>query len=1006
MLQIKVFALVFFFLSCLVGNAQQHDPIQNSFEKAFKLYKQKNYEATYALLKKNHQKLPLHSSLAEEAAFYLALSAVKLDKEETDALLKSFEQNHPTSLSKDALFLEAGVQNFNRGQYEKSIKWFQKASFKQLAPEERESHHFKMGYALLSEGDHARAKGHFFPLTTSKTHGDEANYYYGYLALLDKDFKTALRHFEKISNTTRFQKEILHHQSTLYFQRQEYQKALEKGLHLLEITSEEDVSEISKIVGESYFYLKKYPEAIEHLTKYKGRHNKLSTNDRYFLGHAYYKQKDFKNAVKIFNKITDGTDVVAQNAYYHLADCYLKRNQKSAALNAFKNASEMNHDAAIKEISMFNYAKLSYEIGNPYQNVPSVLEHFIVNYPQSEHAALAKKLMVKSYLRSQDHAGALGYYQKQGIPKDKTYYKIALFRALELFQIHKYADAIPFFKTATLQLMDQKTQAKALYWKGETHYRLQQYQKALSDFQHFEKHRESTHIPEHKSIAYSQAYAHFKNKKFDRAIVHFERYLKTNPTDKSKKKDSYLRLADANFVSKNYAQALIGYDKAIQHESVESDHASFQKALCLGFTKRSQAKITLLTNFSKKYPQSQYRDDALFALGSTYANAQKNEEAIKTFDALLKTHPKSIFAAEAVLKKGLVHYNNHQPEKAIAAYRAAVANYPNTQEAKQAVQNARQVYIDLDRVDAYAQWVESIGHVEFSNTDLDNTMFEAAELKFLENKVSQALTSLDKYLLRFPKGIHHLKARFYRARAHLKTGDQKKARKDLEFILGQNANRFLTKSLILLAEIHLENSLWEEAIPLLKRLEQEGNSPKEMLFAQSNLMKALFQKKAYSETLDYAKMVLKNPKTNPQIKADAYLFSARAAFETGQEQKSEEAYRTLSKIATGTQKAESLYYEAYFKHRAGEYEASNRCIEILASEHANQKIWGLKGLVLMARNNEKIGDLFQARFILKSLIENYKDAPDRVDMVREAQELLRTFEKESKKNNLLENPAN
>ena len=40
---------------------------------------------------------------------------------------------------------------------------------------------------------------------------------------------------------------------------------------------------------------------------------------------------------------------VSQNAYYHLAECYLKTDQKTEALNAFRNASQMDYENDIKK---------------------------------------------------------------------------------------------------------------------------------------------------------------------------------------------------------------------------------------------------------------------------------------------------------------------------------------------------------------------------------------------------------------------------------------------------------------------------------------------------------------------------------------------------------------------------------------------------------------------------------------------------------------------------------
>ena len=65
----------------------------------------------------------------------------------------------------------------------------------------------------------------------------------------------------------------------------------------------DEVSELSKIIGESYFNLEKYADAIPYLTEYKGKRGKWNNTDFYQLGYAYYKQKDYEKAISEFNKI-------------------------------------------------------------------------------------------------------------------------------------------------------------------------------------------------------------------------------------------------------------------------------------------------------------------------------------------------------------------------------------------------------------------------------------------------------------------------------------------------------------------------------------------------------------------------------------------------------------------------------------------------------------------------------------------------------------------------------
>ena len=68
--------------------------------------------------------------------------------------------------------------------------------------------------------------------------------------------------------------------------------------------------ELNKIIGESYFNLEKYAEAIPYLKEFKGRRGKWNNTDYYQLGYAYYKQGNYEEAISEFNKIVDGNNGV------------------------------------------------------------------------------------------------------------------------------------------------------------------------------------------------------------------------------------------------------------------------------------------------------------------------------------------------------------------------------------------------------------------------------------------------------------------------------------------------------------------------------------------------------------------------------------------------------------------------------------------------------------------------------------------------------------------------
>ncbi|MBQ0740218.1 hypothetical protein J9332_38655, partial [Aquimarina celericrescens] len=112
-------------------------------------------------------------------------------------------------------------------------------------------------------------------------------------------------------------------------------------------------------------------------------------------------------------------------------------------------------------------------------------------------------------------------------------------------------------------------------------------------------------------------------------------------------------------------------------------------------------------------------------------------------------------------------------------------------------------------------------------------------------------------------------------------------------------------------------------IPVLERLESDADYPQNIIFAQSNLMKSHYQLVNYQKTIEYADKVLANPKIQKEVKSDAKIFTARAAFKTLDMQRAKTAYAEVQKIATGELAAEALYYDAYFKNQDRDYKTSN-----------------------------------------------------------------------------------
>jgi len=993
-----LFFLVFFVHSLSISAQKSaiytHD--SKDFDKALLLYNDNQYASAQLIFEKV-KSATANEELKSDCSYYVANCAIRTNQSGADVLMERFVVDYPTSRKQNQAYIGVAQYYFAQGNYPQALEWFEKVDENNLSNNDRDQYNFQKGYSFFSSKNKKEATVYFNKVANSAEYGSQAKYYLGFMAYEGDDYKQATKYFDEVSGEEKYKEKLSYYQADMNFKLGNFQKAIDLGTKAMAKSNALEQSELNKIIGESYFNLKQYDKSIPYLTLYKGKKGKWNNTDFYQLGYAYYKQKDYENAISQFNKIIAGKDFVAQNAYYHLGESYLNLDKKQQALNAFKNASEMEFDAAIQEDASLNYAKLSYEIGNPYQSTPAVLTGFIKKYPNNANKSEIERLLIDSYISSRNYKEALVLLEKNKSPENKlAYQKVTFYRGLELFTDGKYQEAATQFENSLGQQKDAKFTARATFWKGETEYVLDDFKNAVLSYKQFQGLATAKETPEYKNSNYNIAYAYFKLKEYDQAGNYFQNQIDNVKDDKVRLHDSYLRLADCRFVTSKYTSALEAYNKVIELKSVDADYAYFQKAICYGFISKNAKKIEELNAFLQLYPKSDYRDDAFFELGNTYVAENKQNLAIKTYDRLNAEFKNGSFTSKAILRQGLVYYNADKDEQALMKFKKVAADFPKTPEALEAVSTARLIYVDNGKVDEYATWVRTLDFVAVTDAELDNDTYEAAEKQYLQNNTKQAISGFSVYVSKFPRGIHSLKANFYLAQSYFSDAQESKSVSNYEYVIEQPRSEFTEQSLARLAQIFLKNDDKTKAIPVLSRLENEADFPQNKTFAQSNLMKSYYDNKDYLNSVVYAEKVLANPKTDENVKSDAQIIIARAAIQTGDEVKARSAYAKLQTIAKGELAAEALYYEAYFKNKDGKFEASNTVVQKLAKNYSSYKFYGAKGLILMAKNFYGLKDSFQATYILDSVIKNFTDFPD---VVSEAQKELDTIKSEEAKTN-------
>lgn len=986
--------LTFSIVSAQKSTVYTHD--LKDFNTAILLYSNQQFAAAKVIFEQVAQKTN-QEEIQADCAYYVANCAIRLQQSNAEQLVEHFVATYPTSTKRNQAYADVAAFYFEKNNFPKALFWFDKVEENQLNQKELDRFHFQKGYCYYTAKKKKEATKFLNLVSNSKEYGAQAKYYLGFMAYEGDDYKAATKYFDEVSGEEKYKEKLSYFQADMNFKLGNFQKAIDLGLKAMPQSNEMEVSELNKIIGESYFNLKNYEKAIPYLSEYKGKKGKWNNTDFYQLGYAHYQQKQYENAIAQFNKIIGGKDFVAQNAYYHLGESYLDLGQKTQALNAFKNASEMDFNANLQEDATLNYAKLSYEMGNSYQSVPSILMAFLEKYPRNANANEVEKLLVDSYISSKNFKEALVLLERNKTAANKiVYQKVLFYCGIESVTAGDYVSAVKLFNRAVNEAKDAVITARATFWKAESDFVLEEFKSALAGFKQFVSLPSATATPEYKNSNYNLGYASFKLKEYEQAAVYFQKQIDDNKDDKKRLADAYLRLADCRFVGSKYWPAIDNYVKAIELKSVDADYGYFQKALCYGFLGKNDKKIAELTAFLDRFATSVYRDDALLELGNTYVADKKEELAIKTYNQLITEFPEGTFTSKALLRQGLVYYNDDKNDLALAKFKKIAADFPKTPEALEAVASARLIYVDSGKVNDYAAWVRTLSFVSVTDVELDNDSYEAAEKQWQQGNSKQAVAGWNAYLASFPNGIHALKTNFQLAQAYYNDGATGKSMPHYDFVVQQSRSQFTEPSLVRLAQIHLKDKRTEQAIPALLRLENESDIAQNKFFALSNLMKLYYDTKEYPKAVVYAEKVLAEAKIEEMVKSDAQIIIARSAIQAGNETKAKEAYAKLLPVAKGELAAEALYYDAFFKNKDGKFEDSNEVVQKLAKNYSSYRYLGAKSLVVMARNFYGLKDSFQATYILESVIKNFTEYKD---VVATAQTELNTIKAEEAKTN-------
>ena len=932
------------------------------------------------------------------ASYYAALCAMNLYNNDARKRVDDFSENYPLNPLVNRLYLEYALNRFSLKRYKQAAEAFEEVDPYRLPKSKKAEFEFKKAYSLLSLERSAEAKPLFFGLIGKESPYEvSARYYYAHILYTEKNYTEALTYFEPLQEDESFGPLVPYYLAHIYYDLNDYDKLITVGEDLVENATPSRAPEIAKLLGDALFNRGDYNDALRYLELYREKGGRMSQRDHFELGYCYYMAKRYEEAISSFNKIVGGNGKpdLQQNAWYHLGDSYLKTGEKRKAMTAFKAASEIEASPTIREDAFFNYAKLAYEFSDPYQDAISTLNQYLKTFPETPKKAEVNKYLANLYITTKDYEMALEAIRSTGL-KDpamqEAYQKIAFFRGSELYNTGQLNAALKKYDQSLRYDMNKSITALTHYWKGEAYYQLREYDKALSSYEGFRGVNGSFNLSEYNLSFYQTAYCYYKKYDFQKAAADFRRFLRDAKSN-DLKADAYLRLGDSYLLTGGYIAATDFYQKAIDVQTADGDYAMYKKAQCLGLASRNEKKITELEGLIKRYPESEYVEQAQYEIGTTHLQLENYGKAISALEDFKTNHPESPLKPKADVQIGLAYSNTDRNAEALQRYQKVVDEHPGSNESMEAIGLARLIYARENRIDDYLDWVDGLDFVNFSKSSLDSTAFSAAFDQYSSGDCKGAIDALESYLYRFEKGIFALRAQYYLADCARRSGRDEVAQSAYEKILEFKLNDYTAEAHSYLARLALKQERYVDARQLFEAyLSIAGNKSQE-IESRIGLMQAQYALGDYEKAAENASILLGVEGLTPEQVLLAGRISALSLYATEQWERALRKFEELDKTAEGEEKAEAYYYQAAIKHVQGDYESSNELIFKLIEELPGYKEWKMKALILSARNYWKQDDIFQANYTLDFVIQSAYNQ-DTMDEARALKKRIAEYEQE------------
>lgn len=987
MKRIVLFLFVLFQTVVLAQTSEKYNSDYENFYRAEELFEKEQYAAARREFRVFMDKFPNTTDpMYIKASYYEAISALELFNNDAITLLKNFNRNYPESIYKNQIYFKLGRYFYYKKKYDEVLVWFGKLDANDVEMADKDEYYFKKGYSNFKLKNFDVARTSFYEVKDGDSqYAYPALYYYSHIAYQNKQYPVALEGFLTLENDPKFGKVVGYYIAQIYYLQGEYEKVTNYAQKLKESGSIVNEKDLNHLIGDAYYRIGKYDEAIPFLEKHN-RSSETSREEEYRLGYAYFKTGACKKATQTLNRVTKIKDSLGQIAYYQMGDCFSQLNEKAPARSAFQSASEIDADDKIKEDALYNFAVLSYELDlNPYNEAVKAFELFLSEYPNSDRKEDVFQYLVNVYMSTNNHEKALASMDKvanKNIRMKKAYQIVAFNQGVDRFQKNDFNKAIQSFDLARKYPVDPAITGKAVFWKADAYFQLKNYDYAATEFKKFLG-MPSTELDELKAIAeYNIGYARLEEEKLSLSAEAFRNFVNNPQAKKQRKADANMRIADIYFATKKNELAINFYQKVLEQDEFFVDQALFYQALTYGYSGESGKKNSNLLNIINNYRSSKYLQRSIYELARSYKSIGNFQKAKKYYNQIIVDYPNSnqvFFAKQEIAHLYALEKNYTKAEKSYLDLLSEYGSDPTN--CRDIASSLKDLYESTNQQEKLEQLAVNYNCIDLNPEERENIYYLPAIQTYTDDEVAErqryeeSIPKFEKYLKKFPEGRYATEVKYHLGDCYYFLDDKVKAIEYYQDALSAPNNAYTEQAAARTAQYLFNNKQYAESIPYYERLEKISSAPEIVDNSKLGLMRANFIVNNYAKAAVYSDKVLAGKPTKEMKKVAKYI-NAVSYYKQTDYQKATPNLQWYLKNVTSERGAECHYYYADMLFQTNQFDEADKEITKLMKRRPAYNYYIGKGLLLRATMYMVQDKLVEAEQNLKSIIDYYENEND------------------------------